>query len=81
MTLKLADNPEQAIGFLDEQIDLVISDLRMGENSGIDLLAAVEEPAARDAVHPRYGPRRCNVGRRSDEARRRGLPDQAGQSR
>jgi DNA-binding NtrC family response regulator len=36
--LKLAESPEQAISFLDEQIDLVISDLRMGENSGVDLL-------------------------------------------
>jgi DNA-binding NtrC family response regulator len=34
----LAENPEQACGFLDEDVDLVISDLRMGENSGIDLL-------------------------------------------
>jgi DNA-binding NtrC family response regulator len=34
----LAENPEQACGFLDEEIDLIISDLRMGENSGIDLL-------------------------------------------
>ncbi len=36
--VKLAENPEQAIGMLDEQIDLVLSDLRMGENSGVDLL-------------------------------------------
>jgi DNA-binding NtrC family response regulator len=34
----LAENPQQASGFLDEEIDLVISDLRMGEHSGIDLL-------------------------------------------
>ena len=34
----LAENPQQASGFLDDQIDLVISDLRMGEHSGIDLL-------------------------------------------
>src|SRR5262245_6501780 len=33
-----AANPEQAIACLDEAIDLVISDLRMGENSGVDLL-------------------------------------------
>ena len=30
----LAENPQQASGFLDEEIDLVISDLRMGEHSG-----------------------------------------------
>jgi two-component system, NtrC family, response regulator HydG len=36
--VKLAESPEQAIGLLDEQIDLVVSDLRMGENSGVDLL-------------------------------------------
>jgi DNA-binding NtrC family response regulator len=34
----MAESPEQAIGFLNDSIDLVISDLRMGENSGIDLL-------------------------------------------
>lgn len=34
----LAENPEQACGFMEEEIDLIISDLRMGENSGIDLL-------------------------------------------
>ena len=34
----VAENPQQAIGFLGEPIDLVISDLRMGENSGLDLL-------------------------------------------
>ena len=34
----LAENPEQATGFLDDQVDLVISDLRMGEHTGIDLL-------------------------------------------
>jgi DNA-binding NtrC family response regulator len=36
--VKLAENPEQAAGFLDEPVDLVLSDLRMGENSGVDLL-------------------------------------------
>ena len=36
--VKLAENPEQAGSFLDEPIDLVLSDLRMGENSGVDLL-------------------------------------------
>src|SRR5262245_20365227 len=34
----LAENPQQASGFLDDEVDLVISDLRMGEHSGIDLL-------------------------------------------
>ncbi|MCI0362149.1 MAG: sigma-54 dependent transcriptional regulator, partial [Planctomycetaceae bacterium] len=36
--VKLAENPEQAMAFLDDSIELVISDLRMGENSGVDLL-------------------------------------------
>jgi two-component system response regulator HydG len=36
--VEMAENPEQAIGFLEQPFDLVISDLRMGENSGIDLL-------------------------------------------
>lgn len=34
----MAENPQQAMGFIEEPIDLVISDLKMGENSGIDLL-------------------------------------------
>jgi len=34
----LAENPQQASGFLDDEIDLIVSDLRMGEHSGIDLL-------------------------------------------
>jgi DNA-binding NtrC family response regulator len=34
----LAENPQQASGFLEEDVDLVVSDLRMGEHSGIDLL-------------------------------------------
>lgn len=33
-----ATNAEEATRFFDEPIDLVISDLRMGENSGMDLL-------------------------------------------
>lgn len=36
--VETAESPEQAIRFLDHSIDLVISDLRMGENSGVDLL-------------------------------------------
>jgi DNA-binding NtrC family response regulator len=33
-----AANPEQAMSHMGDPIDLIISDLRMGENSGIDLL-------------------------------------------
>ncbi len=33
-----ADGPQQAIGHLDEAVDLVISDLRMGKTDGVDLL-------------------------------------------
>ena len=33
-----APNPEQALGHLEDSIDLIISDLRMGPHSGIDLL-------------------------------------------
>lgn len=33
-----AANPEEALGHLEEQVDLIVSDLRMGANSGIDLL-------------------------------------------
>lgn len=36
--VETADSPEHAIGFLNNPVDLVISDLRMGENSGVDLL-------------------------------------------
>jgi DNA-binding NtrC family response regulator len=34
----LAENPEEAGGYLNDGIDLVISDLRMGEHRGTDLL-------------------------------------------
>jgi two-component system response regulator HydG len=34
----LAEDPQQAMGFIEENIDLVVSDLRMGENTGLDLL-------------------------------------------
>src|SRR5262245_39727445 len=33
-----ASDPEQALAHLEEPVDLVISDLRMGQNSGLDLL-------------------------------------------
>jgi DNA-binding NtrC family response regulator len=36
--VELAGDPEQAMAYLEEPVDLVISDLRMGPNSGIDLL-------------------------------------------
>jgi DNA-binding NtrC family response regulator len=36
--VEMAESPQQAIGLLEQPFDLVISDLRMGENSGIDLL-------------------------------------------
>jgi DNA-binding NtrC family response regulator len=36
--VETAESPEQALRFIDNSIDLVISDLRMGENSGVDLL-------------------------------------------
>lgn len=34
----LAENPDEAGGYLHDGIDLVISDLRMGEHRGTDLL-------------------------------------------
>jgi DNA-binding NtrC family response regulator len=34
----LAENPQQASAFIEDDIDLVITDLRMGEHSGLDLL-------------------------------------------
>lgn len=33
-----AENPQQAMQFIDEPIDLILSDLRMGKSSGLDLL-------------------------------------------
>jgi DNA-binding NtrC family response regulator len=38
--VEMAADPQQAMALLDDPIDLVVSDLRMGENSGIDLLRA-----------------------------------------
>jgi DNA-binding NtrC family response regulator len=33
-----AENPEQALAYLEDPVGVVVTDLRMGENSGIDLL-------------------------------------------
>lgn len=38
-----APNPQQALEYVDEPIGLIISDLRMGKNSGIDLLRIWQE--------------------------------------
>lgn len=38
--VRMARNPAEALTFLDQPIDLVLSDLRMGLGSGIDLLRA-----------------------------------------
>src|ERR1700733_15609045 len=37
-TLLGAENADKAIGYIDENIDVVLSDLHMGDVSGIDLL-------------------------------------------
>ena len=34
----LAENPQQASAFLEDAVDLVVTDLRMGDHSGLDLL-------------------------------------------
>ncbi len=68
--VKMAGDPEEAIAFLDEPIDLVVSDLRMGENSGVDLLRMWKPPAGH-AVRHRDGAWRRDVGGRGHEARRR----------
>lgn len=33
-----AENPQQALKYLDQSVDLILSDLRMGKSSGLDLL-------------------------------------------
>jgi DNA-binding NtrC family response regulator len=33
-----AENPQQALKYLDQPVDLILSDLRMGKSSGLDLL-------------------------------------------
>jgi len=33
-----AENPQQALGFINRPVDLILSDLRMGKSSGLDLL-------------------------------------------
>ncbi len=33
-----AENPQQALKYLDQPVDLIVSDLRMGKSSGLDLL-------------------------------------------
>jgi DNA-binding NtrC family response regulator len=37
-----AENPQQALNYLDQPVDLIISDLRMGKSSGLDLLRTWE---------------------------------------
>ncbi len=39
MTVFGAENADKALGYIDENIDVVISDLRMGDVSGMDLLS------------------------------------------
>jgi DNA-binding NtrC family response regulator len=53
----MADNPEQAVAYLDDAVDLVISDLRMGETSGIDLLRTWKDrrPATPFVLITAYG--------------------------
>jgi len=52
-----ATNAEQAAGFFEDPIDLVISDLRMGENSGMDLLRLwkIRKPATPFIMMTAYG--------------------------
>jgi len=52
-----ATNAEQAAGFFEDPIDLVISDLRMGENSGMDLLRLwkIRRPATPFIMMTAYG--------------------------
>jgi len=37
-TVVAAEDPASALAYVDEEVDLVVSDLRMGDDSGIDLL-------------------------------------------
>ncbi|MEJ7596194.1 MAG: sigma-54 dependent transcriptional regulator [Planctomycetaceae bacterium] len=52
-----ATNADQATGYFEEPIDLVISDLRMGENSGMDLLRLwkTRKPATPFIMMTAYG--------------------------
>jgi DNA-binding NtrC family response regulator len=52
-----AENPEQAVDFCSQDIDLVISDLRMGKKSGIDLLRDWQQhnPAVPFIIMTAYG--------------------------
>jgi DNA-binding NtrC family response regulator len=52
-----AENPEQAMDSLPESIDLVISDLRMGKQTGIDLLRICQQryPAMPFIIMTAYG--------------------------
>src|SRR5688572_4522005 len=37
-TVLAAEDPASALAYVDDNVDLVVSDLRMGDDSGIDLL-------------------------------------------
>jgi CheY-like chemotaxis protein len=76
----LASDPEQAMAYLERPVDLIISDLRMGPNSGIDLLRFWKDrrPRTPFIMITAHGDVNTAV-----EAMKlgRGLPDQTRQSR
>jgi DNA-binding NtrC family response regulator len=45
-----AENADKALGYIDENIDVVLTDLHMGDVSGIDLLT-LQETQGRITVH------------------------------
>ena len=62
-----AENADKALGYIDENIDVVLTDLHMGDVSGIDLLQPLEEAQARHAVHPAHRPQQRRQRRRGDQ--------------
>jgi CheY-like chemotaxis protein len=48
-----AESADKALGYVDENIDVVLSDLHMGDVSRHRSASALEEAPHRDAVHPR----------------------------
>ena len=47
-----SENADKAIGYIDEHIDIVLSDLNMGDVSGMDLLQLWKKSPAGYPVHP-----------------------------
>jgi len=63
-----AENADKALGYIDENVDVVLTDLHMGDVSGIDLLQLwkKKQPETQFIVH---GPQLDQFGGRGNQGR------------